>query len=117
MNDKPTSISAEILDRQDVAVILATEHSTYVMYGTARSTADGVVIEMDSGGTLPIPEDVMPRFQKVTDDDRADPDFAHIVEDAAFLVSMSVGNVSDADAAALGMTATGVRLPTPEADS
>jgi hypothetical protein len=42
---------------------------------------------------------------------------ARIVEDAAFIVSMSVGSVSDADAESQGMTATGVRLPSPEADA
>jgi hypothetical protein len=117
MNDELTSISAEILDGQAVAVILAAQDSTYVMYGTARSTDDGVVIEMDRGGSLPISEDVMPRFQRVTDEDRADAQLAHIVEDAAFIVSMSVGDVSDADATSQGMTATGVRLPAPEADA
>lgn len=116
MNDELTSISADFLDGQGVAVILATQDSTYVMYGTARATDYGVVIDMDSGGSLPVSEDVMPRFQRVTDEDRADAGLARIVEDAAFLVALSVGDVSDADATSLGMTTTGVRLPPTEAD-
>jgi hypothetical protein len=87
------------------------------MYGTARSTDDGVVIEMDSGGFLPISEDVMPRFQRATDEDRADVDLARIVEDAAFIVSMSVGDVSDADVTSQGMTATRVKLPSADAEA
>lgn len=117
MNDEHTLISAGILDGQAVAVILGTEDSTYVMYGTARSTDAGVVIDMDSGGSLPISEDVMPRFRIVTAEDRADAGLARIVEDAAFLVSMSVGDVSDAEAASQGMTETGVRLPSHVADA
>jgi hypothetical protein len=102
------SPSPRALPGERFLAILATDESQYALYGKCVETDDGLFIEMDRGGRLPLDEPALGRVHAVTADDRTTPELASLLTGVAYMVSYSMGVLNKGEGQ--DFAATGVNI-------